>query len=148
MTVSDEAVEAALASKPFDDGDEVMQYILMRGLSAIGFKLPTAGSWDVMRAALLAASAHMPVPGWQPEWFLSMAFSARTRPDGRLEPDQKISGTGISFKCEAENPAVREMQRHWLEEYGRIERGAPFFWVDAPFHLDTPLPTAPLPQEG
>lgn len=52
---SDEMVEAALNVKPFDDGDENVQYILLRGLSAMGFKLPSHATWDVMRAALEAS---------------------------------------------------------------------------------------------
>jgi len=50
-----EQVQAALNVKPFDDGDENVQYILLRGLAAIGFKLPAHASWDVMEAAIDAA---------------------------------------------------------------------------------------------
>lgn len=53
--VTDDMVRAALDVQPFDDGDEPVQYILMRGLSAMGFNLVTPATWDVMRAALEAA---------------------------------------------------------------------------------------------
>lgn len=58
------AVELALNCKPFSDGDEAVQYILIRGLSAIGFNLPSHASWDVMRQALLAALPALGM-GWR-----------------------------------------------------------------------------------
>ena len=45
--------------KPFEDGNENVEYILIRGLSAIGFKLPAAGAQDLAEAIAKAALAAM-----------------------------------------------------------------------------------------
>jgi hypothetical protein len=51
---SDEAVKRALEARAEADS-EPLQYVLIRGLSAIGYAQPSAASWDIMHAALRAA---------------------------------------------------------------------------------------------
>lgn len=51
----DEAiVKAALNAKFGDEPDENVQYVIIRGLSALGFQLPIHGSESVIEAALSA----------------------------------------------------------------------------------------------
>lgn len=59
--VTEAELEAMLAAKPFDDGDETVEKIIVLGLAACGFKLPTTAAPDVLRAAL--ASLGLEVEG-------------------------------------------------------------------------------------
>lgn len=77
-------------------------------------------------------------------WFLSQAWSAQKQDDGQLRPGVQISGNGISVKAKFDDQAAREMQRFWLEEYGRIKKGDPFFYIETTFILDE---AAPSPED-
>lgn len=59
--VSEAEVEKMLAVKPFEDGDETVEKIIVLGLAACGFKLPSTSAPDVIRAAL--ASLGLTVEG-------------------------------------------------------------------------------------
>ena len=63
-TIQQTAIDAALNSKT-EELPEGVQYVLIRGLSAIGWELPAAGSWDIMQAAILTALPHLGEP---PHW--------------------------------------------------------------------------------
>ena len=54
LTITDEMVERALNATT-DELPEGLQYVLIRGLSAMGWQMPADGSQEVMRAALTAA---------------------------------------------------------------------------------------------
>lgn len=61
MTIPKVAIEAALNAKT-DELPEGVQYVLVRGLHAMGWELPASGSWEVMEAAILAALPHLGEP--------------------------------------------------------------------------------------
>jgi hypothetical protein len=89
----------------------------------------------VMRAALTAALAHPDAShGEDAEWYLFQAWSARIE-DGKLVPGEPISGSGIHFEVVSGKTGYLEMQRTMLEDIGRIEKGAPYFCIEAPFRL-------------
>lgn len=52
--VTEAEVANMLAAKPFEDGDETVEHIIIMGLAACGFKLPSTAAPDVIRAALSA----------------------------------------------------------------------------------------------
>jgi len=79
-------------------------------------------------------------------YWISEAWSARKSADGtHLVPDAKISGTGISW-CPNDD-AAKKMTRFWLEEYGRIGKGEPFFVVEAEFKLSVASDEQPSAPE-
>ena len=59
--VTEAELERMLAAKPFEDGDETVEKIIILGLAACGFKLPSAVAPDVICAAL--ASLGLEVEG-------------------------------------------------------------------------------------
>ncbi len=61
MTILKAAIVAALNAKT-DELPEGVQYVLLRGLHAMGWEMPTSGSWEVMEAAILAALPHLGEP--------------------------------------------------------------------------------------
>jgi hypothetical protein len=67
------------------------------------------------------------------KYILQEAWSVRTRPDGSVEPGERISAVGIGY--EFADDTTRASERFWLEEFKRIEPGAPYFRVEAEFHL-------------
>lgn len=90
---------------------------------------------EAFRAALEAVLAH---PDAETEegvdWYLFQAWSARIE-DGKLVPHEQISGNGIHYEIVSGKPGYLEMQRIHLEKIGRIEKGAPYFCIEAPFRL-------------
>lgn len=92
---------------------------------------------EAMRAALGAALKCFDAQtAERTDWFLYQAWSARDE-DGRLVPGELISASGINFEKVSGKPGHSEMQRMYLEDLGKIEKGAPYFCVEAPFRLMT-----------
>ena len=60
-TIPKAAIEAALNAET-DELPEGVQYVLLRGLHAMGWEQPTSGSWEVLEAAILAALPHLGAP--------------------------------------------------------------------------------------
>ena len=59
MSDVEKVARAIKELKPFEGGNENVEYILIRGLSAIGFQLPAAGAQDLAEAIAKAALAAM-----------------------------------------------------------------------------------------
>lgn len=106
---------------------DAMRVAMEDGWASMGWKgylahhRPVFAELDALKAQ--GAPAH----------YLQETWSAEAGPDGKLRPGRKISGTGINYKPMSE--AAVEMAGFWAEEYGRIEKDAPYFVVDGLFRL-------------